>query len=275
MKSVSSKIYTKKYYLGQNLGFEEFNKHKGKIVNNTIREFANLINPKKNSKILDIGCGRGDLDFELARLGANVMGIDYSEAGIKIAKNAIKYQAEEVKKRVDFKLMNAKKLKFADNFFDIVVTSDVFEHLFKEELEIAMEEIKRVMKPDGLLIVHTAPNKIYLDYTHKYWVYPVDKLFIMLNKLFTGNIYPGVNKESRNNIHKKQHVNEPTIFYLKTLFKKNYFSGNIISKVPYKPFISWKDYVYNVFVYLYPISKMSILKIFFATDYICIQKIKK
>jgi len=270
MKSISPRIYTKKYYLSSCLGFEEFKTSKLKKVNKRVVEFANLVPIKKGVNILDLGCGRGGLAIECARRGANVIGIDYSKDGIALAKLASKSQRKEIKDRVNFYVMNSKRLKFKKDFFDAIISFDVFEHLYDEELQKTMREISRVLKPKGTLLVHTEPNKIYLDFTHKAWVYPWNFILIWGHRFLTRKNYSGLDANPRNELHKVQHINEPTYFYLKNLFEKHKFSGKIIPVIPYKPLLSWKDFVYNFLVWLYPISALFPFHLLFAYDYIAI-----
>lgn len=268
-KHVSSKIYTEEYYLNSCLGFEEFRKYKGRRVNNRIRDFVSMLDVKKGDRVIDMGCGRGDLTMELARQGATAVGIDYSSDGIKLAKNALKYQPVNIQNNVKFYEMNAKKLEFKNNSFDSIISVDVFEHLYKPELEIAMKEISRVLKPGGTLLIHTETNKIYLDFTHRIWCYPLDYLLLQMNKALFKSEYPGLPKDPRNDIHKAQHVNEPTFFYLRGLFGRHNFKGQIFPFVPYKPLISWKDLAYNIPVYLYPVSSLFPFHLLFTTEFIC------
>lgn len=275
MKGLDPQIYDRDYYLNSNLGFEEFKKYKGKKVHESILDFANLLGDVDGKKILDLGCGRGDLAIELARRGAKVVGVDYSIDGIKIAHDALKYQSKKIQKSVKFYVQDAKKLNFEANSFDVIVSYDVFEHLYKKELDIVVKKIKFILKFDGLLLVHTETNKIYLNYTHVYWCYYMDLILLKLNKFIFKNNYPALPKDPRNDLHKKQHVNEPTYFYLRSIFDKFEFKGQINSIIPYKPNLSWKDRFYNIIVYIYPISKFFPLNLLFATEYICFVKNKK
>ena len=95
-------------------------------------------------QILEYGCGTGSYAFKLAQYGANVAGIDISEAGIDLASK----QAETngVGERTSFQVMDAEKLGFSDDYFDVVCGSGILHHL---HLEQAMKELARVLKPDG------------------------------------------------------------------------------------------------------------------------------
>jgi len=69
-------------------------KNFGKIIPKKTKELLNFLQIKKAAKIRDIGCGRGNITFYLARLGIKAVGIDYSKEAIVLAnesrKNIIK-----------------------------------------------------------------------------------------------------------------------------------------------------------------------------------------
>jgi SAM-dependent methyltransferase len=99
--------------------------------------------PSIDAKILEIGCSGGVLLIELNRLGfTNSYGIDISGEAI-----------QECKRRGirDAKVMNAAKTRFEDGLFDIIIASDVLEHI--EDDELALSEWYRIIKPGGMLLV--------------------------------------------------------------------------------------------------------------------------
>lgn len=276
MRNIPSSVYTKDYYLKDCLGHEEFNKYKGEKLSSEVEKLLYLIDFSPNMRVLDLGCGRGDAVFFLASKGIQSDGVDYSKEGIDIAKKTLALKSKDVQKKSAFFVMDAKKLRFKKNTYDVVIAFDVFEHLYPEELEEVMGQIKRVLKPQGILLVHTEANKIYLNITHKWYTYPINAILIFFNKLLTGKLYPGLPKDPRNDLHKKQHVNEPTYYYLRGLFKRHHFTGEIIPKVSMvKNVFSWKDMLYNSIVLLHPLSSFYPLNLFFAYDYICIMKNQK
>jgi ubiquinone/menaquinone biosynthesis C-methylase UbiE len=61
---------------------------------------------------------------------------------------------------------DAKRLPFPGGHFDRVLMFDVVEHLFPWELAQSLSEIRRVLKPGGAFIVHTAPNVWYDRYAY-------------------------------------------------------------------------------------------------------------
>lgn len=94
---------------------------------------------KAGDKILDIGCGKAFLLYELTQAvpGVEVAGLDISAYGIEHAK-------EEV--RPFLKEGNAIKLPWPDNHFDFVFSINTFHNLQVFELEQAVKEMQRVSK---------------------------------------------------------------------------------------------------------------------------------
>ena len=96
----------------------------------------------KGCKVLEYGCGPGSAAFDLARLGAHVVGIDISD--VAIAQSTAKARTENLE--IDFRRMNAECLDFEDNTFDLIVGSAILHHL---DLDKAYRELHRCLKPGG------------------------------------------------------------------------------------------------------------------------------
>ena len=109
-----------------------------------------LLQKVKGKNILDIGCSTGYFGQNLEKMGAKVTGIDISKIAIKKAKNVISNAIV-----VD---LNQDKLPFNKKTFDIVIASEVIEHLIKPTH--VLKEIERVLKSDGYFVV-TTPNFMY------------------------------------------------------------------------------------------------------------------
>jgi len=270
MKSVSSKIYDKKYYLTVCPGSEEFKESGGKKLHLRLEKLLSKIQVNKSTKILDVGCGRGDIAFYLGRNSKETIGIDYSKDAIALANSIKKNFPSSVEKKVHFKVMNIKKLSFADNYFDVVICIDVLEHLFGEEAEQALGEIKRVLKKDGVLFLQTGINKLLYDFTYKYYIFPVNKIMTRIDKFIRNINYESLPKDPRTIDEKKQHVNEPTYFYLKNLLEKFGFEGKIKTEIGYiKPIKSLKTIIYNFVIALYPLSLIYPLPVIFGWIFVC------
>ena len=112
----------------------------------------NLLGNVKNLTILDAGCGTGYISMQLAKKGANVIGVDIAEKMIEIAKKKIKNS--EI--RIDFRAEELDNLQsIQDNTIDKIVSNYVLMDL--ENLQKCMRSFYRILKPKGeivIIIVH-------------------------------------------------------------------------------------------------------------------------
>lgn len=95
-------------------------------------------------RVLEYGCGKGSHAFTLARLGADVVGIDLSPEGIRQA--TARAVQEGLEGQLSFEVMNAEALAFPENHFDLVCGSGILHHL---DLDAACRELFRVLKPEA------------------------------------------------------------------------------------------------------------------------------
>jgi SAM-dependent methyltransferase len=100
--------------------------------------------------VLELGCGTGYFTRALARSGADIVAIDVSPDLLEIAK------ANCSAPNVRYEIQNAYEMSYPDAVFDFVVGSSVLHHL---EIEAALREIYRVLKPGGT-ICFTEPNML-------------------------------------------------------------------------------------------------------------------
>ncbi len=123
-------------------------KKRNKYYYNNITEFMKF-NIPAGAKVLEVGCGTGDL---LAALKpACGVGIDISEKMIELAQK--KYP------QYDFRVMDAEELNFADTEkFDFIVLTDLIGHL--DDVQNALEQLKKVSH-DGTRIIITYINYLW------------------------------------------------------------------------------------------------------------------
>jgi len=136
---INNKQYNKKEYFLRKSNF--FNKRLKQI-------FPYISKFKIKGKFLDAGCGMGEMLFEFKQKFPNVSfyGTDISTFGLK--------QAQSNSFNV-FKSDLSKKINFRSNYFNIVFSQSVIEHLYNPDL--FLEECHRVLKKNGILIIIT-PN---------------------------------------------------------------------------------------------------------------------
>jgi 2-polyprenyl-3-methyl-5-hydroxy-6-metoxy-1,4-benzoquinol methylase len=109
----------------------------------------------QGKKVLDIACGEGYGSHILAETAEMVQGVDIDESVITKAKT--KYQ----RKNIGFTAGSVEKIPFELASFDVVVSFETLEHISAHDS--MLEEIKRVMKPGGILLISTPDKKNYGD----------------------------------------------------------------------------------------------------------------
>ena len=120
------------------------------IKDNLINDFS-LKNKKKplgGLKILDIGCGGGLLSEPMARLGANVTGIDPIKRNIEIAKHHLK------KSKLNIKYYNSSPEKFkSKSKYDVILNMEIIEHV--ENVDYFIKQSAEFLKKSGIMFVAT------------------------------------------------------------------------------------------------------------------------
>ncbi|MEJ8570330.1 bifunctional 2-polyprenyl-6-hydroxyphenol methylase/3-demethylubiquinol 3-O-methyltransferase UbiG [Microbaculum marinum] len=100
-------------------------------------------------RMLDIGCGGGLLSEPLARLGAEVVGVDPSEKNIGTAR----VHADGSGVPVDYRCTTAEALAQAGETFDVVLNMEVVEHV--ADIGLFLSECAAMVRPGGLMFVAT------------------------------------------------------------------------------------------------------------------------
>ena len=122
----------------------------GPIALEHLHRYAVACELASGKLVLDIACGEGYGTAMLAEVAQHVIGVDNSDPVIAHATN--KYQ----RANLEFKIGNCAKIPIPDGSLDLVVSFETIEHHGQHD-EMLME-IKRVLKPAGLLLV-SSPNK--------------------------------------------------------------------------------------------------------------------
>ncbi|XP_070490231.1 ubiquinone biosynthesis O-methyltransferase, mitochondrial-like [Chironomus tepperi] len=107
----------------------------------------------KGISILDVGCGAGVLTEALAKLDANVTGLEPSEELIRVARDHIKGQPINVEYISEY--VEEHSIKNADKY-DAIVASEVVEHV--PDQKAFLQELTKCLKPNGSIFI-TTPNR--------------------------------------------------------------------------------------------------------------------
>ncbi|WP_316796713.1 class I SAM-dependent methyltransferase [Pedobacter agri] len=122
-----------------------------------------------NKRVLDIACGEGYGSNLLAEKASYVYGVDISNETIVSALD--KY----IKPNLEFKCGSTSLIPLSDHSIDVVISFETIEH--HDEHDQMMNEIIRVLKPDGLLIVSSPDKRNYSDITNHKNPFHVKELY--------------------------------------------------------------------------------------------------
>lgn len=92
------------------------------------------------------------------------IGIDYSASAMRIAKETAVAFSTHARLGAPFILADAEYLPFKAEVFSVTFLMDIVEHLYPNQLERALDDVKRVLKPNGCLVIHTSPNALVMKY---------------------------------------------------------------------------------------------------------------
>jgi ubiquinone/menaquinone biosynthesis C-methylase UbiE len=136
--------------------------HTWRTVDNSAAYLVPYIKP--DMKILDIGCGPGNITVGLAKLvpQGRCTGLDISEGVLQQARD---YAASQSQSNVEFVTGNVFKLDYEDDSFDIVHAHQVLQHLHDPLASI--REMKRVVKPGGVVAIRDMTHFLHWPETEE------------------------------------------------------------------------------------------------------------
>lgn len=131
-KSIKSNIGGLKFY-------KNYDKHLDTVYEETIMK------NNKDIKILDIGVGTGNLSKIFLENGYDITGLDQSREMLNVSKEKFP--------NLKLRLGEFLKIPFENNTFDSIVSTYAFHHLNEDEKILAIDEMLRVLKDDGEIVI--------------------------------------------------------------------------------------------------------------------------
>ena len=141
-----AKRYGKDYWDGnRKFGYGGYKYIEGRWVS-VARKLIKDYNLKNSSRILDIGCGKGYLLYEIKKIlpGIKIVGFDVSSYAIKNSK-------KEIKKFLFTKDLRT-KINFKKKYFDLTISLGVFHNLELFEIEKSLKELNRDSKKSYIMV---------------------------------------------------------------------------------------------------------------------------
>jgi len=123
----------------------------GRVLN---KKVFTLLDLKGKERILDIGCGTGNLTIFIYRRLKELRGNSYV-VGLDAAENMIKIARRKIKgiNNIHFDYALAEDLPYPDSYFDTVVSSFFFHHINFLLKKRVLAEVWRVLKPKGVFMI--------------------------------------------------------------------------------------------------------------------------
>lgn len=144
---------------------------------------------KEKQRVLDIGCGTGALTLRAAQKGAEVKGIDVNSQMLEIANKRV----AEAKLEQNVELSEIGVAELTDEeaeSYDVVMSGLCFSELTEDELIYSLKEVKRILKPGGILLIadevmpQSIPKRIY----HRLIRFPLVIITYLLTQTTTHSI---------------------------------------------------------------------------------------
>ncbi len=202
-----------------------------------VEEVATIAQGRK-LKLLDMGCGDGVALHLLSRRlpHLELYGIEPVTEALEVARTKTP--------QATFYQGNADSLPLPDEFFDIIISSDVIEHI--ENPDRMLEEARRLLKDDGTAIIGTPirHSKFPLDHNH------VQEFFLEDFETLCKRHFSKVAITETHNLSQVLLYNAPTRSFL------NYrYLINLLNLFGWNPFMRSRNSKVEMFAYMYALCK--------------------
>lgn len=131
----------------------------GRIAIEHLHRYALALNHVKDKIVLDIACGEGYGSFLISDKAKQVYGVDINQEIVQFASQKYK------KNNLSFLEGSTSKIPLDDNTVEVIISFETIEH--HDEHDEMILEMKRVLKPDGLIMM-SSPDKFYYSDERNY-----------------------------------------------------------------------------------------------------------
>lgn len=117
-----------------------------------------ILSPFKGQQVLDAGCGDGRLCYELKNEKLKIVGVDFSEKAISFAK--------VFNPEIKFQITNLENITIHLGKFDQIVCQEMIEHILPSKVNLVLNNLNRLLKPNGKIIFTVPSKKIRMPMKH-------------------------------------------------------------------------------------------------------------
>lgn len=168
----------------------------------------------KNKTVVDIACGVGYGSAIISKIATEVIGIDIDSYTISEAKK--KYKSSNL----SFLVGSADNIPIESSSVDIIVSFETIEHHDRhEEMYI---EIKRILRPDGVLIISSPDKKYYSDIKNKVNPFHIKELYLDEFRKLNCKYFKNVNMYFQKSINGNSTIAEESVFNNLKVYSGNY-----------------------------------------------------
>lgn len=148
---------------------------------NRALRMADRLMPAEPMRILDVACGTGDVALRLHQLypDADITGLDLSEGMLEVAKTKLSKMDETAKSKISFVQGDSLSMPYTDDAFDLLTVAYGVRNF--ERLSEGLKEMKRVIKPGGVLCIVELSE-------------PANPLIRTFYRLYSRNLIPAVGR---------------------------------------------------------------------------------
>lgn len=157
-KKIDSQYYNSSDYFHQDEEIYKDLNHR--IQQYRITNILKIYRPKKNEKVLDLGCGWGTFCTAIAPMCEKIVGLDYSSKSIGICRDLAR---EKKLNNAQFVCADASKTGLKSESFDVIISADLFEHIYPEDFIKVIKESSRVLRKKGKLVVWTPHRGHFIE----------------------------------------------------------------------------------------------------------------
>lgn len=117
-----------------------------------VRKVLEIHDPAPGDRVVDLGCGWGTFGFVLADRVGEVVGVDFSEKSIALCERRLERHPHD---NLRFVCADAGHTGLEGGVWDVVLSADLFEHLYPDDSARVVAEAYRLLKPGGRFSVWT------------------------------------------------------------------------------------------------------------------------